>query len=61
MKELEFSSMKPWPSGGCDINDRMKVSQNHLYLAPSVKQKFFDQGCRLPQCWAEAALEGLKD
>ena len=57
MKEPRFIKHIPWKG---DINDRMKVSQNHIHLARSVKQKLFYQGRRL--CHQRVMLrEGLED
>ena len=52
----ERTRVLPWR---WDINDRMKVGQNHIYLTRSVKQKLFDQGFHLFR--PLATLEGLKD
>ena len=57
MKELEFSQFIPWR---WKINDRMEVSQNHIYLARSVKQKILDQVSRLFQP-RDALREGSED
>ena len=48
MKEPELSMARyiPWL---WNINDRMKVGQNHIHIARSVKHKLFDQGCQLCQ------------